>query len=1457
MMRTPIAIIGRACRLPGADNIEAFWRLLVEGRCAVRTINDGRWATRRFLHGRKNEPGKAYTFAAGVLDDVWGFDPTVFSISPREAEQMDPQQRLALQLAWEALEDAGVPPSKVAKTEAGVFVGASSLDYGSRAIYDPAGIDAYFATGNTLSIISNRISYAFDLRGPSFTVDTACSSSLVALHEAALAIETGRIDTAIVVGVNILASPVGFVGFAQASMLSPQGLCRAFDAGADGYVRAEGGVAFVLRAERSARAAGNTVQARVLGSGVNSDGRTVGMSFPSSDAQVALLSRVYDEAFVAPDALAFFEAHGTGTRVGDPAEAFAIGRAIATRRGEPLPIGSVKTNVGHLEPASGLVGMLKAVLALEHNVLPASLHVETLNPEIPFDELNLRVATEAVSLADRTSVRAAGVNSFGFGGTNAHVIVGDPEFEAPAASESQVVGLAAGAIPILALSARSPESLRALAGAYGELLAGKDAEGASRVAASVAASRDLLSHRLVVAERDPASWAARLAAASAGATDDVVIDTAIGRDVPVAFVYSGNGSQWAGMGRAFHAVDPVFREQFAEVDARFAAIGKWSLRDVLFADDLAGRLRRAEFGQPLLFATQVATTAALRARGVMPSVVFGHSVGEVAAAHAAGALTLEQAVEVIHSRSRHQEIAWKAGTMAAVLLPPEDTRELIVEGGFDEVEIAAINSSRSLTVSGPQAQIRAMAKLARARRVAMRILELDYPFHTALIDGVRGPLISDLAGLTPRDSEVPFVSAVTGAVFPGAELDASYWWRNVRQRVRFAEAAAAVIREGARLFVEIGPRPVLQTNINDVLSAAEVVGAVLCCDDQGVAQGRDPVRHTLARIIAKGGAVNSSRVFGELRGRPERLPTYRWQNRRFAVTPSVEMQDVFGLHSASAHPLIGARSRIDGAEWFVHLDPSLVPYLADHKVGGRVVVPAAALAEMALAAGRAWLNSPTVELQDFEILRALVLDPDSVTEVSTRISPESRTVEILSRSRLHDESRTLHAFGRIGALPTRLVPPTPAPGEPISALDLGRQYGLALAHGLDYGPAFQGAERIETLADGRIRVTLRPQDAALLAAEGYGLYPPAVDSCFHGLVQLYADRSTASHDGIAYLPIRFGEVRLYKPATPIRTAWLTVRRLSERSIQAGFVLLDESGEVVATLEDCRFRATALDRRASFDRLVYHHAHDLLASPLAAAGPAALSAGTLRRLAARAGVVADVADGPPERGEDDLLLDAFAVALAHEAVISVVQRRRQFRTEELLAKGRLAASSVPLFERLLGLLHDHGHADAIGESWRISRKTGLPGASDILRTVVSEHPARVAESVLGARAAALLPRVLSQGLSADSPYATATLLHFGSASPAARGLIEGVTALVNELVAEWPADRPLRILEIGAGSGALTRRLAACAGDGRITLAATDADAVAAERLRFAFGGHAGVRAQKLDLAAGDAPDLGR
>src|SRR6266404_1517397 len=462
-----IAIVGASCRFPGASGLEAFWRLLISGTDAVTEVDAERWSTRFYYHPSRGEPGKSYTWSAGLLSEVGWFEPAFFGISPREAAQMDPQQRLLLELVWHAVEDAGIPASKLAGSATGVYIGASSTDYRDLRLGDPASGDSYFMTGGTLSILANRVSYVFDLHGPSLAVDTACSSSLVALHEPCESIRGGRIASAIVGGVNLLLAPYPFLGFCRASMLSSRGRCFAFDERADGYVRGEGGGVMLLKPLRQALADGDPIRAVILGTGVNSDGRTIGLSLPSETAQAALIRSVYQRAGVTPDDLAFFEMHGTGTPAGDPIEAAAVGRALGQARSEPLPIGSVKTNIGHLEPASGMAGLIKAALALERGSVPPTLHCETPNPNIPFDALNLRLVRSVETIAAGS---CAGVNSFGFGGTNGHaVLIAPPQ-------RAEVVRSAAGPLPPLIISARTDASLRALAQSWRDTLAVTPAE---------------------------------------------------------------------------------------------------------------------------------------------------------------------------------------------------------------------------------------------------------------------------------------------------------------------------------------------------------------------------------------------------------------------------------------------------------------------------------------------------------------------------------------------------------------------------------------------------------------------------------------------------------------------------------------------------------------------------------------------------------------------------------------------------------------------------------------------------------------------------------------------------------------------------------------------------------------------------------------------------------------------
>lgn len=539
--RVGVSIVGYSCRLPGAATADEFWRLLRENRCSVSQIPANKFATARYVHPNRAVAGKSVNFFAGVLDDVYGFDAAFFGMSPREAIQTDPQQRLLLQVVWESLEHAGIAPSSLVGTPVGVFVGASSLDYQTRFVLDPLAVDTQSMTGNTLSIISNRISYQLDLKGPSFTVDTACSSSLVALNQACEAIASGVIDTAIVAGVNVLGSPFPFIGFSRAFMLSANGRCSAFDADGDGYVRGEGAVAIVIQSAQAARRSNRSIHADIAGWGTNSDGRTVGLSMPSSESQFDLLQQVYRRFDLDPESLAFVEAHGTGTRVGDPAEANAIGKSLGRRRKSSLLIGSVKTNIGHLEPASGLAGLLKALLSLKHDILPASLHFKTPNPDIPFEALNLEVAATARRLESHAD-RLAGINSFGFGGSNAHIVLRQTQNAQP---KTPIVDN----IAPLVISARGPDALRATAGRLAGAIERAN-EPLSAFISAAAYDRDHLEHRAIILPVERTKMLSSLVDLAEGrSTNTAVIGKAGIRDCKIAFAFSGNGSQWVGMGR--------------------------------------------------------------------------------------------------------------------------------------------------------------------------------------------------------------------------------------------------------------------------------------------------------------------------------------------------------------------------------------------------------------------------------------------------------------------------------------------------------------------------------------------------------------------------------------------------------------------------------------------------------------------------------------------------------------------------------------------------------------------------------------------------------------------------------------------------------------------------------------------------------------------------------------------
>ena len=1408
-----LALLGQACRLPGADTVEALWQVLIEGRNTVSPRPTDRWRVERFLHPRRSEPGFSYTFAGGYIDDPFAFDPSVFGISPREAEQIDPQQRLLLEVVWEALEDAGLTPSSLAGSNVGVYVGASNVDYQNSASFDPAAIESHFMTGNALSIISNRVSYIFDWRGPSFTIDSACSSSFVALAQALTAIEAGIVDTAVVAGVNLLLSPAPFIGFSRASMLSPTGLCRPFSAAADGYVRSEGAIAIVLKRLDAAMSDHNRVRAVVVAAGANSDGRTNGISLPSVEGQRRLLVDTYDRLGLDIDDLAFVEAHGTGTPVGDPIEARAIGEALGARRSKPLVVGSIKSNIGHLECVSGLAGLLKTTLALDRGVYPRTLFLDELNPHVQFEDWNLVPARAHITLDP--NIKYAGICNYGFGGTNAHAVIRRATTEeARGWVEDKNVTEPAR---LLTLTAKSREALSSLASDYADLLSAPNAD-VDAIASATASERDLLDQRLTVLVDDAGETAKRLRRSAAG---DVNISrlftgSAASRHAKLAFVYSGNGAQWVGMGRLAFARNPVFRRTLFDIAALHRPLAGWSLVDLLHDSGLAERLGKTSIAQPLIFAIQVALTRALAENGIVPDVVLGHSVGEVAAAYVSGALTLPDAVHLIHHRSQQQEGVAGLGQMLAVGADETRVADLLATIERPDVSIAAVNSPSSVTVSGPADGIEAVAQAARKLRLATVLLGVGYPFHSSLLDGKRDAILAGLARLTPSATALSFVSSVTGDLVTGPELGADYWWQNVRQPVQYAEAVRKAAGLGATLFLEISPRPILVAATAETLRDADLSGdSIASLSDKDDGEGGDPVLATTARAITRGASADRRVLYGTASVTRTALPHYPWQRQRFVTLLTQEGIDVYGgsYGSRPSHPMLGRPVSPGSSEFRALIDDEVVPYLADHKVGGEVVVPAAALVELAFAAGQALLGEGPLQLRDFDISRPLSLASESMRELSTRFDDTASIVEIRSRRRLSGDGWVLHARGvlsRAGGTPASVA----------ANLDAGRTrhntgrdvYQAARLAGLDYGPLFRlvtSLDRDPLNAD----VRLAAPSAALGAFEDVQLFHPAsLDAAFHGL---FLEQKHVAGETRAHLPIRIHSAVLWRSGVLIERA--VVKRINETELTktVNIALLGPDGVLVADVRGAVLRAVVLSRRDDDERL-FRMAYEPIERTRASGS--VFTRGTAPSTFAH----------PPDGW---LLVRAFARSLAFETVkLLATPDGFVLDIDSLREGGRITDESAPRLGSLLGLLEANGLAERAGEAVSLVEVRTPPDASLLLRTLVERFPAMNAEIRLCAHALA--------GLTRDrEPFADASpdlVEQFESDSVFFRGALELLKERIDAVVRNAGLAIP-HIVAASPWTAGLVDCLASFARTGRARVTLLGSDGSAFDRVALRHG----------------------
>ncbi len=1141
------AIIGYAARLPGAENVDQVWEVLVQSRCTISDIPDQRWSSVRFFDPIKTAPGKTYVQRAGTIDDPFSFDAEFFGISPLESSQMDPQQRILLETVAHAIDHAGINPTEMERERTGVYVGASAADHSTFGLQNPKMVEGHFILGNTLSILANRISYHWNFRGPSFTIDTACSSALFALDQARAAIESGEVDTAIVAGVNIILSPIPFIGFSKASMLSADGLCRAFAKGADGYVRSEGAVVFVLRRLDLARTEQDNIRSVLVGTATNTDGQKRSMTIPSTDRQAELMERVIDKFNIDPNDIAFVEAHGTGTPIGDPIEATAIGRSYGLKRAKPLPIGSSKTNFGHLEPVSGLVGLLKAQLALENNFLPASLHCEEPNPDIDCKGLNLKLVQDHLEIPVRDKPWFAAINSFGFGGANAHAVIRQPSaFK----NEPETI-TDHDALPALRLTAASKPALKELAKNWQHKISCQKIDLGQ---AFSNANHRLTRHRfrLCLPPGSADSAQENLTSWLDGSRDHgAVVGEAIKGDARVGFIFSGNGAVKNGMARELLDSNPVFRRCIERISRQFEVSGAESVVDLMMSDDLGDRLLHARVAQPLLFAIQVALVEALKVLGLRPHAVLGHSVGEVAAAHTAGMISLQDAVEIIVTRSNALEKIRGAGTMAGMAASKNEVTQMIIDLGLD-VEIAAENASENVTVTGKADEVARLLATAREMRIAGKRLAIDYPYHSRFLDDLRSSMCQDLKDINGMSSEIAFYSGWSGAQVNGGDLDTQYWWKSAREMVRFRNAVKAMSKDNIGVLVEISPVTVLRSSIRDCLTEEGRYYPVV--EGLGAARKKErPPVEIVLDALASGAILQGEDLLGPKLPFLADLPTYPFDRKSYVLDKEIRL-DIFARDQQ--HVLLGGRLSPDSLVWHNDLSVGRLTWLGDHVVDGRVLLPATCILEMFVEAASQVFGRDRVELRDLEIYRPLQLKRDKSTSTRVVFEPSAKRLTFSMRSGKHWTDIAIASV----AEPTQ----TDAEILNVTVGQFDEDFYPRLGElGLDYGKSFAKIRGVSVFED-QVDAVLGSSDISDI----FRIDPTLADSGLHSVAALLEQRNIDSNT--VFLPGRMGRVQVFSTET-ISASRVTLRQISEFGMCLDVKYLSAKGRVVASIDEFRFR----------------------------------------------------------------------------------------------------------------------------------------------------------------------------------------------------------------------------------------------------------------------------------------------
>ena len=1408
----PIAIVGMGCRFPGNINSpDAYWRFLVEGKEAIRDVPADRWNADEWFDSDPEAKGRMSAKRGGFLDNITDFDPASFGITPREAATMDPQQRLLLEVAWETLEHAGIAPNSLSGSPTGVFVGICNSDHFQRALHrGPEQIDAYIASGNASSVAAGRISYTLGLSGPAISVDTACSSSLVALHQAITSLRTRECSLALAGGVNIISEPETMVSLSKAGMLAPDGRCKAFDALADGFSRGEGCGLVALKRLSDAERDNDRIYAIIRGSALNQDGRSAGLTVPSRSAQEALIKAALANAGVSPQDISYVEAHGTGTRLGDPIEIRAISAALTSGRNidQPLVVGSAKTNFGHLESAAGIAGIIKTALALHNGVIPPHLHFKEGNPEIDWDNAGIVIPTKAQDWTTRNGRRLAGVSSFGFSGTNAHIVLESIQQAAETAAQGQLPYYC------LPISARNPAALLAQAKRMSTALLESDAELGS-IAGTLATGRAHLSERLAVT--------ASTVKDASDALDDYVngkelqrVNTGCvppGQSSDVVFLCTGQGAQYPGMARALFEHSAVFRDIVERCDA---ALGKQpdgrTLIDVMNAEggpDAA--LHQTQWTQPALFAVECGLAAVWRSWGVEPSAVIGHSAGEFAAATIAGVFTLEDGLKLVAGRGKLLSELPSGGAMAALFLSEADVRDLISPYA-GEVSIAAVNAHDSVVISGSVAGIEAVLSQLEKQGMRGHRLHISFAAHSPLVDSALDAMEEVAASVIAHQPNIPVAWNLTGGIaLPGGAPDATYWRRHLREPVQFAAGMLNLRNTGHRVFLELGPHPVLAAlaarDIEDFDSESMPVFI------GSLRRGHDDwaeMSGALGKLFVEGVGIDWKKTLPTPRPQTVSLPTYPFQRSRFWIE-SRSRANSPNLLSSSTSSIAGTQTESDALVFEALLSSESHDWLADHIVHGSTLVAGPVYLSMATDAAIRAFGGADWSINNFAIDHPLRLDTQPLL-VETRLSkgPDGQVTFAIS-SRVQSSSDTAwtqHATGEltsravdfadhaedIEAEATRLHP------DNLATLHLSKLESL----GIELAGRFRTLDRLHIESGTAIARLTLPEGLLPLAV------PFADPGLLDGVLQAAGASLPQKEDGETPLFFLTGIEQVELAVALPSTIWCRANLRSPQGRRRQIVdatIYDKDGRRIGLITGIQLT------RADGDRTDLPNQYEIQWQS-APARPSA--AAFLRSPASVNGILAaafsDLAAEHDLNSYDVTLptLDKISLAYVSKAFRDLgfsETSNRRFSAKEEANRLSVVQGQAPLFGRLLQILVDEDILSTDGNEFWLVGQFPRYDPADMCDDALESLGTNCAELSILQRCGNDLADVLKgQKDALDLLFPGGSLKEARQLyveAPFARTFNGAIAELVRQVIKTVPDGHPIRVLEIGGGTGGST------------------------------------------------------